>query len=50
MPSLFPGMDPYLEQPNLLVGVLQSFDLLRADEPMAMQGVITPTDYRILVS
>lgn len=29
---------------------LVEIDLLRADEPMAMQGVTTPTAYRILVS
>ncbi|MFM7448126.1 MAG: DUF4058 family protein [Leptolyngbyaceae cyanobacterium] len=29
---------------------LVEIDLLRADQPMAMQGVTTPTDYRILVS
>jgi hypothetical protein len=29
---------------------LVEIDLLRADEPMAMQGVTMPTDYRILVS
>jgi Protein of unknown function (DUF4058) len=47
------GRDTYLTKRQLILGSathLVEIDLLRGGEPLPMQGVAQPTDYRILVS
>jgi Protein of unknown function (DUF4058) len=54
MPSPFPGMNPYLEHPELWPGVhhllISEIDLLRQGKPMPFFGQNLESHYRILVA